>query len=199
MELGLKYSSLANQFKYLRGFIGVLFFQFFILPLYSQTIRPVAGEPSVFLKEHVGKNGIVVLFLDPECPMCQKYTGVLMNIQSRYDSGGQINFIGIFPGKKYSEAKILQYLRKYKMEISVFRDSDFYLTDFLKATVTPEVYILDSFLNVKYKGLIDNWFYSLGRRRGKPTEYYLSENLDSLIVGSPFRFQPTNAIGCFIK
>ena len=110
-----------------------------------------------------------------------------------------IRFIGIFPGMKYSEVSILQYIRKYKIDFSVFKDLNFYLTDFLKATITAEVSIFDSSLNVNYKGLIENWFFNLGRRIGKPFELYLNDNLDSKLVGSPMLYQSANDIVGFIK
>jgi len=199
LKSGLKNLSIESLFKCFKVFIGLLFFQFPTQSIFSQNIRLVNDFPSVFLKEQIGKSGLVVIFSNPECPRCQKYKGVLKNIHGQFKVDGQINFIGFFAGMIYSEASILQYVRKNKIDFSVFKDLNFYSIDFLKATLTPEVYILDSSLNVKWKGLIDNWFFSLGRRRGQPTEFYLNDNLDSLIVGSPFLYHSSNDIVGFIK
>jgi hypothetical protein len=66
----------------------------------------------------------------------------------------QKNIFDFFSVKKYLVTKVLQYLRKSKIDFLEFKDLNFYLTNFLKATKNPKVYIFDSFLIVKFKGLV---------------------------------------------
>lgn len=166
---------------------------------FSQQLKQVGKNPITFLQTHSGAKGIVVLFLDPECPMCQKYAHTYNHLTDLVDSLKEVTFIGVFPGIKYNETKILPYLKRNKLKMQVFIDPDLVLTTYLKATITPEVFILDKSNSIIYQGLVDNWFYSLGRRRSKATELYLEDNLRNFVKDIPLKYQTTRAMGCFIR
>jgi len=69
----------------------------------------------------------------------------------------------------------------------ILRDAEYVLTDMLGARVTPEVYVVDADLRVRYQGMIDNWATVLGQHRSVTTAHQLQDALDSLAAG-PSRF-----------
>lgn len=73
------------------------------------------------------------------------------------------------------------------------------LANSLKATVTPEVFLIDAAGQLQYQGAIDNWFYELGKYRLNTTEQYLIDALTALNNGEQPPVRQTEAIGCFIQ
>ncbi|WP_431212950.1 redoxin domain-containing protein [Puia sp. P3] len=82
----------------------------------------------------------VVVFLSPECPLCQNYSLPLNQLQKQY--AGKVEFSGVVPGRAYSTAEVLAFTTKYHIAFPVTIDSSKNLSASLKATITPEVYLL---------------------------------------------------------
>lgn len=55
------------------------------------------------------------------------------------------------------------------------------LAKYLKATTTPEVFVLNNKGEVVYSGAIDNWAIDLGEKRQVITEFYLKDALNALL------------------
>lgn len=140
----------------------------------------------------------VIYFLSPECPLCQNYTVTMKKFRKRY-SGNDVKFYGIFPGREYSPREIRKYLIRFELEFPAFIDSDFALTEFLGATITPEVFVLSRQGTVLYQGAFDNWAIDLGTKRNNITEYYLRDALDNALAGTGIEPAKTEAVGCFIQ
>ncbi len=134
--------------------MGLLLFQFSNHFILSQNIEFVKGFPSVILKLEVGKSKLESKLFDLDYPICQKYSGVLRKNQFQFIEEEQKNIFDFFSGKKSLVNKVLQFLKNSKIDFLEFNDLNFYLTNFLKATKIPQGYIFDSFLIVKFKGLI---------------------------------------------
>lgn len=161
-------------------------------------IRKVNSNAAAFIKNNKGEKGLVIFFLEPECPMCQKYTYTINAITKKKPETHKLNFIGIFSGKDINETSVSNYIERYKIQFPVFIDTNFVVADYLAATVTPEVFLLDKNDTVFYHGMIDNWYYSLGRRRNKPTEHYLEDNIHSLLNKQSAKYPSNEALGCII-
>jgi peroxiredoxin len=156
-------------------------------------------EEVVVSLEDLRNNDISVLyFLGPECPLCQNYTVSMKAFYEEY-KGRNICFYGIFPGKEYSPREINQYMIRFGLEFTSFLDPIFNLTDFLAATTTPEVFVLDKEGVVLYRGAIDNWAIDLSQKRSNITEFYLRDALVQGMEGKPVAKKVTQAVGCFIQ
>jgi len=68
------------------------------------------------------------------------------------------------------------------------------IADQLGASVTPEIYVLNSNLEVLYHGRIDD-----SQREGKVSSKDLRVSLDKILSGKPVETQETKAFGCTIK
>src|SRR5215472_11831997 len=73
----------------------------------------------------------VVIFLSPECPLCQNYSLPLNELQKKY--AGKVEFSGVVPGKAYSAADVKAFILKYHIGFPIIIDSSKTLSSSLKA------------------------------------------------------------------
>ena len=139
----------------------------------------------------------VLVFLNPECPLCQSYTREIKHLQIVYND--QIDFYGVLPGSFYSQQEMDSFLNVYELPLEIIYDHNYNLVNDLKASITPEVYLIDENNKVQYQGLIDNWLGELGRKRQFVSQYYLKDAIESFINGEEISIKKTKAIGCFIE
>lgn len=139
----------------------------------------------------------VLIFLSPECPLCQNYTLTLNTLQEQFSP--QVSFIGIVPGNYFTNHIIREFKQSYAVRFEILRDPNKALTRRLGATVTPEVVVLNKLGNVLYQGRIDNWAYEVGRKRKQITQHDLRDVLNALLNNQKITIKRTKAIGCFIE
>ena len=146
------------------------------------------------------KNLTVYIFLSETCPICQSVTTELKKLHTQYLSDN-IRFVGVFPDKfNSSEASRKAYAKKYGISFDLQADSAYQLTSRFKATITPEVVILDnSNQTIVYRGKVDNSFASIGKRRTVITEHYLRSALLHWSEGKHDLIVNTEPVGCFIQ
>jgi thiol-disulfide isomerase/thioredoxin len=146
-----------------------------------------------------GASGAIRLFvfLSPECPLCQNYTRILNQLDSRY--AGKIKICGIIPGKTYQPAAISAFAEKYKILYPLWMDESLRLSHYLQATATPEVILLGPDNKLLYKGAIDNWYKALGKARIRTTENYLQDAIDRTLRQEPPAIKRTTPVGCLIN
>ncbi len=145
------------------------------------------------LNDLKGKKGTVVVWLSAQCPVVKGYKDRINEIAAEYQSKG-IAFIGI----NSNATEDLNWVKSNKSEFGynfpVLIDKANVLADKWGATVTPEVYYLDSKNVLLYHGAIDN------DRSGKNiTDQYLKTAFDSALGGKPIAKTRANAFGCTIK
>ncbi|QRR02505.1 hypothetical protein [Dyadobacter sandarakinus] len=140
----------------------------------------------------------VIFFLDPECPVTNAYMAEIKKITGDY-AGKDIAFEAIFPMQTIKDADISAFLKKYNAGISGRKDPGLQQSKRYKATVMPEVVVLNAAGLPVYQGAIDNWYYALGKSRPKATEHYLRNALDAALAGDPVLVSKTEAFGCLIN
>jgi len=140
----------------------------------------------------------VMIFLAPECPLCINYSLTLNQLHKEFGNN-QIKFTGIFPGKHDTQEEVLNYIQQYNIPFTCLWDKEKHLSHFFEAGITPEVVVSDTEGNVLYKGRIDNWAYSLGKKRAVITRHDLKEVLEKRKSGIAFKPYQTQAIGCIIE
>jgi hypothetical protein len=140
----------------------------------------------------------VILFLDPECPVSNAYMKEIKSIYADYSARG-VAFEAYFPIETVNEKDITVFLKKYNATFPGFTDPELRKATRYKATVMPEVVLLNASGLIVYQGAIDNWFYALGKSRPKATEHYLRNALEATLNGNPIMQSKTQAIGCLIN
>jgi peroxiredoxin len=145
------------------------------------------------LKGLSGKNGAVVIFLSAQCPVVRGYVSRINDLAADYQARG-ISFIGINSNATEDLNWIKSNATEYGYKFPVLIDKGNVLADKLGATVTPEVYYLDSSGKLLYHGAIDD------DRSGKNvTETFLKAAFDASLSGKKVERTSANAFGCTIK
>lgn len=152
-------------------------------------------ETKSSLQYYQREGGLVVIMLDAECPICQKYTRTIRELQVKFPKTA---FVGVFTKWNDAEA-IADFARQYEVGMPLLSDPRHRLVRALKATTTPEVFLFDRHGALQYRGAIDNWFYALGNYRPNITEHYLVDAINALAAGKPAPVAQTKPIGCIIQ
>lgn len=176
-------------------------------PAFNDTDRVISPLASIHLTDlHNKRTSLalaasqqyyILVFLSPECPLCQNYSRVLNQLLDQYK--GEAALYGIIPGKGYSAAQVEKFGKDFKVRFPLLFDPDFRLTRLLKATTTPEAFLVDRQNVIVYSGLIDNWAVSLGVQRSVVSEHYLAQAIDASLHREPVRTKITRPVGCLIN
>lgn len=140
----------------------------------------------------------VIIFLSPDCPLCQNYALTIKQMQEEFEKQG-IKFYGIFPGTWYSVKDIKKFKSDYKLNINMLLDEKKALSHLLKATVTPEAVIINADGKIVYQGRIDNWMYAAGKKRTVITKHELKDALEDIVNNKVISITKTEPVGCLIE
>ena len=135
----------------------------------------------------------VYVFLNTECPICQKYQGSFKSLKL-----GSTPVYYVFPG--IQDKDLIQEMCVFdSMNFKqVILDSDFRLSKQLKANTTPEAMIMKD-NQIYYRGLIDDRYSSIGASKPKASINYIENALNSLRKNEAIKIPYTKAVGCFIE
>lgn len=137
------------------------------------------------------------VFLSPECPLCQNYTKTLNQLHEKFKQ--QVNIFGIVPGSAYTVKDVAAFKNKYNINFSLFIDDKQNLTHYLKATVTPQVVLLNNKGSLVYTGAIDDWVQALGKKRLRVSTHYVEDAIVQSLQPEIVKIRKTNPIGCKIN
>lgn len=143
------------------------------------------------------KKPLVFVFLSPECPLCKNYTITLNTLFKNYQS--DIDLIGIIPGRSYSAETIKKFKKDFSVRFPIYIDKKKSLTNFIGATVTPQVFFLQDNGIALYSGAIDDWIVSLGKKKSKIDIKYLENAIISYKKGIPIKITYVPPVGCLIN
>lgn len=160
-------------------------------------LSDLQGNP-FYLSSQLNKKINVVIFLSPDCPICQGYALTLRNLFDAYKDKS-ISFTGIIPGTYFTAASIENYLKTYQLPFNLVLDREKELVKFLKATVTPQCFVIDQNGEILYSGKIDDYAVAPGITKQTVTQHYLDDALKSILAGKKIATTKTQAAGCFIE
>jgi peroxiredoxin len=142
----------------------------------------------------------VIVFLSETCPICKSTTPELRKLHDEFTSKG-VEFIGVFPSQTATnETSRKAFAEKYSLPFKLIDDPQQSLTNRLNAEITPEVFVLNKKNNqLIYRGLIDNSYIRVGKRRSITTEFHLRNALEHFFAGQVDQIKSTEAVGCIIQ
>lgn len=181
------------------GFLGLMHWR----PLCAQELQWPAdtfqtNTSQAFTPEQIREHAAtVVLFLDPDCPVTQKYGATLRKLYQKWQKE-DIAVVAVYPVVGIDRAAVAEFAQAYQYDFTHVLDPRLRIAQHLHARTTPEAYVLDSLGQVRYRGAIDNWFYELGRYRRVITEHYVEDALTAYLKGEAIPVAETEAVGCFI-
>jgi peroxiredoxin len=145
-----------------------------------------------------GNQLLLFIFLSPECPICKNYTQALNALQQQY--GKTVTMTGIIPGRTYSNAIVNAFAQKHKTAFSLLIDTKKEISNYLNASITPEVVLLNSRGELVYRGAIDNSIKQLGGPKSRQaTENYLEEAINKYLQHGSIAVKRVKAVGCLIN
>jgi len=151
------------------------------------------------LDELKGQKGIAVIFSCNHCPYVKAYEDRMIQLAKEYQPKG-INFVLINANDpaKYPEDSFENMVRRAEEKGYPFpylHDETQEVPRAYGAERTPEVFLFDSELKLRYHGTIDdNW-----EDASKATKHYLKDALEALLAGQEPQIQETTPVGCTIK
>ena len=129
------------------------------------------------------KKAFVLVFVDSDCPLAQKYLPVLDRLErttatkacsSSPSTSGPHDTIVAMAGQAV----------EFGVEFPFVKDADCRVADALGVTRTPEVAVLDGKRILRYRGRIDDQ-YRPGGQRKEPTRHDLVAAIDAVLAGKP--------------
>jgi peroxiredoxin len=143
-----------------------------------------------------GKKATVVVFIGTECPINNAYMPRLAELHKEYAEQG-VQFLAINSNKQDTAAKIAAHVKEYEIPFPVLKDRGQAIADAFGATKTPEAFVLDADLKVRYDGRIDDKF-GLGFQRAQPSRDDLKLALDDVLAGRKVAEAECPVAGCWI-
>jgi thiol-disulfide isomerase/thioredoxin len=187
----------------LKKCFSILLFIFFLsitIQTHSQTsLKFTLTEQSTQFKKLTERSDIkVIIFYSPDCPICQSYVVKLNSLCNTYQANG-FSFFSAFPGTLYSDQEIGAFYKKYKFKPEQINDPKKILANKLKATVTPQVFVIAENGTVLYSGAIDDQYVDIGKKRSAVSKNYLKDVLNAIVSKKTLPFTNTYPIGCIIE
>lgn len=162
----------------------------------SFSLKDIHRRPRA-LDDYKDKKGIVVAFLDTECPLSNLYVPTLIDLHKKYSDKG-IQILAVNSSNQDSFIRVSAHAQEREIPFPVLKDFDQKAADGLGAKRTPEVFLLDSGRVIRYHGRIDDQ-YGVGYRKEKPTRNELTDAIDELLAGKAISSPKTEVSGCVIE
>ncbi|MCA9085366.1 MAG: redoxin domain-containing protein [Planctomycetaceae bacterium] len=138
----------------------------------------------------------VVCFLGTECPMARVYGPRLSRLADEFRDRG-VRIIGVDSNRQDSMGEIRQFANDHSLAFPIVKDESSRIANQYGATRTPEVFVLDHSLRLRYHGRIDDQ-YAPGISRPHPDREDLRIAIEELLEGQPVTIAETTALGCLI-
>jgi hypothetical protein len=138
----------------------------------------------------------VLIFYWQDCPVSNGYAPEINRISASYTNFA-FYIVQVDPDLTPTAAKA--HAKEYDLRVPVLLDPQHHLVKLVKATITPQVFVLGKSGEVLYRGRIDDRNAELGKHRGTATQRDLIEAMDAITAGQPVKQKETKAIGCLIQ
>ena len=150
------------------------------------------------LHDYSGKH-IVMIFSCNHCPYVRAWEDRMIKIQTDYATKNvQLIAINSNDGIKYPDdnfSKMKERAREKRFNFPYLHDEDQKVASAYGAERTPEVFLFDTSLVLRYHGTIDDNYDDPNGVK----ENYLRDALDATIAGRKISSAETEPIGCTIK
>jgi hypothetical protein len=146
----------------------------------------------------------VVFFVATDCPVSNSYAPEIQRVCRDYRSRGvgcslMYEDVDTHPSPAQLDKQVRQHLEEYGYDgFSVVVDRERAAATYVKASITPQAFVIDRSGDVRYRGRIDNLYAALGKTRQQVTRHDLRDALDAVLAGRTVLHPETEALGCFI-
>lgn len=161
-------------------------------PIGELSLPDYSGK-QVSLADFKDSKGVAIIFVSTKCPVSNAYNERMTALAAEYQSKG-IQFLGINSNKAELPEEMSKHAADNKWNFPVLKDSGNKIADKLKASVTPEVFLVDAKGVLRYHGRIDDSQDPAGIKSQD-----LRAAMDALISGGEISKKEAKAFGCSIK
>jgi hypothetical protein len=143
------------------------------------------------------KELVSILLLSTDCPISKNYINKIKGFISTY--GEAISFF-FYLTKNTSGIEKSLFAKEYEIDFELRIDRKNKLATLLGATVTPEILLIKKEEGkILYQGAIDNWYYSLGKKRNVITSNYFEEAVKLSLNNQKVSIPYVQPVGCYIQ
>ena len=150
------------------------------------------------LDELSNRSGIIVMFGCNHCPYVQAYEDRVMEIKKEFEKDINVVVINSNDDVKYPEDSFENMIKRSKVRKFNFLylwDETQSVANAFDASHTPEIFLFDKELKLRYHGKIDdNW-----QEPENVKTRYLKDAVEEMIKGKEVSIPETFSIGCTIK
>jgi peroxiredoxin len=139
---------------------------------------------------------VVIVFLSFDCPVSNSYMSYLSDLARTHAKDG-VTVLGVVPTDDPAQ-QIKKSATEFELAFRVFPDPNLAAADAFKAQATPEVFVLDHNLVLRYRGRIDDWNKSRTQKNPTSKTHELDDALATLLAGKDVAVPATRPIGCAI-
>lgn len=161
------------------------------------TLPEAGGGKAHSLYAFKGKKAVAVIFIATQCPYSNAFNHVTAKLAREYADRG-VAVVGINANKTEPSVQVAEHARAHNLGFPVLKDEGNVIADRLGASVTPEVFLLDSTWTLRYHGALGN----SARPTTKPEEASDAEvrlALEAVLAGQSVAQAETKAFGCTLK
>ena len=164
----------------------------------NKPVKPVEATDIQGLTDSFTKNGkrkaLVVAFLDFRCPISNRTVPELNEMALKYNSLG-VDFFGVVcDGVTGSE--LTNKSKAFKINFRLFHDPNHTIASNFRATVTPQVFLIDGKGNLRYFGSVNDQYANRTTRLNAPKTHHLAKALDQVLTGTGVEISSTETVGC---
>jgi len=145
------------------------------------------------LSDYKDSKASVIMFISTRCPITNAYNSRMVSLYQDYHSKN-ITFLGIDANKNENIAEIKKHAKAENLDFTILKDVNNVIADRFGATVTPEIYVLNSDFEILYHGRIDD-----SMRVNNVKSQDLRNALDEIIAGKKVSISTAKAFGCAIQ
>jgi len=156
------------------------------------TLQDFSGKTYTLSKDEDSK-AIVVMFIATRCPVSNAYNERMVALYKDYVPKG-VSFVAINSNKQEDIEEVKEHAEEHNFQFRVLKDPGNKVADAYDAQVTPEIYVVNSNLELLYHGRIDN-----SQREEGVDSKDLRNALDEILAGKTVQVADTKAFGCSIK
>ncbi len=137
-------------------------------------------------------------FFVADCPASRNNLPKVNQLAEEYRDWG-LSVIGVVSDPLLDQQKLKATLEQFGIQFPLIIDDSLLVAKKHGATVTPQVFLYDQDSLLVYSGLLDDYFFSLGKHREKIFTHFLEEAIVSTLINEAVEITETEPIGCKIN
>ncbi len=167
-------------------------------PLPDLKMQDISGK-QVSIKDLKKDNGLLVVFSCNTCPFVIDWED-RYPMMDEYCKKNNIGMVVVNPNEAKREGddshiKMVVHAKEKGYSFPYVIDKNHQLADACGATRTPELFLFDKDLKLRYNGAIDD----SQKDKGKVKDFYIQKAMENMVSGKPIDPSKTKSIGCTIK